>query len=173
MTRSTPNRNPHFRKISANTSNSGNIRTPRSTRKGARSFVHRWNVSKKRRSIGGAEGRKRAMNRMTADMVALSTRSMFFSPNRLAALLQVRDMRMVFDWLVEAWRLGRLNFQAQAVKAKLWIFAPAEEVAILSRFVKLVAIMWWSALLCLQVVAVTQVQILRWILALSFPTLRR
>lgn len=95
----------------------------------------------KQRFIGGADGRKRAMKRTTADMVAQDIRSMYFSFNHFESFFQAQDIHMAFDWWDEVWRLGWLNFQAQAVNAKLWIFAPAEEVSVLSRFVRLVAFM--------------------------------
>lgn len=87
------------------------------------------------RSIGGAEGRKRALTRITADIAALKTRSMYFSAYRFASLFEAQDMRSAFDWCDEDLRMGWLNFQVQAVKAKLWILAPAEEVSFFSRFV--------------------------------------
>ena len=125
------------------------------------------------RSIGGAEGRKRALTRINADIAALKTRSMYFSAYRFASLFEAQDVRRAFDWCDEDLRMGWLNFQVQAVKAKLWIFAPAKEVSVLSRFMRLVAFIGWSAFHCLQGVVAVQVQILRLVLSLVFPTLRR
>lgn len=127
----------------------------------------------KQRSIGGAEGRKRAIKRATVDMVARDIRNMYFSFNHFASFFQVDDVHMAFDWWDEVWRMGWLNFQVQTAKAKLWIFAPAGEASVLSKFVRLVAYMGWFALFCYHVMVAIPVQILRLVLSFAFPTLRR
>lgn len=131
------------------------------------------NQMQKQRFIGGADERKRSMKRTTADMVARDIRSKYFSFNHFESFFKAQDIHMAFDWWEEVWRLGWLNFQAQAVNAKLWIFAPAEEVSVLSRFVRLVAFMLWSALFWYHVMVAIPVQILRLAILLAFPTLRR
>ena len=127
----------------------------------------------KQRFIGGAEGRKRAMHRTTVDMVALDIRSMYFSFDRFASLLKARDLRMAFDWWDEEWRLAWLNFQVQEVKTKLWIVAPAEEVSVLSKFVRMLASLSWYPLLCFQAMMAIEMKLLRLVLSLAIPTLRR
>lgn len=127
----------------------------------------------KQRSIGGAEGRERAKTRATADMVARDIRNMYFSFNHFASFFQIEDVHMVFDWWDDIWRLGWLNFQVQTAKAKLWIFAPAGEVSVPSKFVRLVAYKGWSALFCYHVMVAIPVHILRLVLSLAIPTLRR
>lgn len=88
--------------------------------------------------------RRRALDRIYADLVATNALNGIISNESIQRLFERTDPRGIVRWIEDERQKHRMFFQSQARSARLWIFAPVEEVRVLSR---LGSVLWFVGLM--------------------------